>query len=105
MAAISMNFALHPLSHIDISIFRFPNPSSMFFVLEPFPRIVLSIIPIKLPNFGAIIVDELALVNSFGGDLDSLESFGAHEDSFENPVESDEDSFAVHLIVPYISEV
>lgn len=72
MSTISFNFALIPLSHINISFWWLPNPSSMFLIVKPLTWIILTIMPKKLSNFRSLIIDKFPFISTFHSNLNSF---------------------------------
>jgi hypothetical protein len=105
MDAIALHFALDPLPHVDISLFRLPNASPMLLALAPLARIVLAIVPMELAHLGALVIDELTLIGALCSDFNSLHLVGARPLPLEHAVLGDEHSLPIHLPLPDLPEV
>lgn len=105
MNSIPIYFAFIPLTHVNIALDRLPESSSVLLIVEPLPRIVFTIIPMKLTHLGPLIVDELSSIFAFPCYLDSLNFVGTMPNAFKDPVWSNHDSLSIFFSILYVSEV
>ncbi len=105
MYAVSFYFSFVPLTHVHISLDRFPHACSMLFIPQPLTWIVLPILPKKLANFCSLIVHKLAFINSFFCDFNALESLIIVPLSLKNPIFRYHYTFSINNSISYISKI
>lgn len=103
--SIALNFALGPLSHVDIALRWLPNSSAMFLIMEPLSWVILSIFPEELPYFWSLVVDKPTFIGAFGSDLYTLGFLSMNPLSLEDPVVGNHDSCPVNISLFNITEV
>lgn len=105
MYPIALDFAMHPLTHVYVSLGRLPNSSSMFLVMKPFTRVVLSVFPKELAYLWSLIADKPAFVSTFGSDLNPLSFLGTYPFSLKYTVAGDHNPPAVHVSFLHVPEI
>lgn len=105
MYAIAFDFSFIPLTHVNISINRFPHSSPMLFILMPFSRVVLSIIPIKLTYLSSLAMYKFAFINPLLSYLHTLVFFRFAPFPFKNPIFGYHYPLSIHIPLLNITKI
>ena len=105
MNAEAFDCSFLPWAHVYVSVLWLPNSIPVLLIFQPFSRVVLTVVPEKLSNFGSLVAIEAAFEISLWSLFNALNFARASPKALKNIVHSYEYSLSVKLAEPDISEV